>query len=518
VTQTETGGHFGLPGAVKDRSHSTVAHYPRLKGNMSGRWARVALSLVWLVLIVAQLTPPWIPGGHRQLGSELLLFWIVVLAATTCVATSSMLWFRAHRDDTAELGFHAAFLMGVSVLPLVHGVTTPGVLYGPNEATMTAVLWAVPISCLAALPLALPPERMHRLLSRWRWWTGGWITCQMLISVALLIHPSILPFHDMGSIEARMIVLSGAAFVAGLSFRQIKMYEIGGRPASLVVAFAYAAIGASFLVWIADRPLTFGFWLAHALDIAGVSGGTVVGFWLYRRGELEQKLLAPLVARQPLDALEIGLDPTVRRFMADLALKDVVTQVHVARTAETAMKVGEQLGLRPKDLRLLGLGALLHDIGKLEIDDEILKKPGRLTGDEFEYVKTHTAIGERLVQASPALADIGPIVRHHHERIDGRGYPDGLAGEQIPKLARVVAVCDAYDAMVHTRQYRQGMGTDRAAAVLREHAGSQWDSEVVAVLLYLAERGRIPAAPTKLASVAAQVGCSCTHELPEPVG
>lgn len=485
---------------------------------MSGIRARLCLGLVWVALIGAQLSPPWLPGERGQLGSAMLLFWVVTVAAGACVITSSMLWIRAHRDDTAELGFLATFLMAVSVLPLVHGVTTPGVLYGPNEAAMTSVLWAIPISCLASLPLALPADRIPWLLSRWRWWTGAWILFQFSLSLALLMYPSILPFHAMGSAEARVIALVGSVFVMGLSFRHIRMYEIGGRLASFFVACTYAAIGASFLVWIADTPLTFGFWLAHGLDTFGVLGGTVVGFVLYRRGEIEQRVLAPLVARQPLDALEIGLEPIVRRFMADLAQKDLVTQIHVARTAETAMKVGERLGLSASDLRLLGLGALLHDIGKLEIDDEILKKPGRLSSAEFEHIKTHAAIGERLVETSPALADVGPIIRHHHERIDGRGYPDGLAGELIPRLARVVSVCDAYDAMVHTRQYRQGMGTEMAAAVLREHAGTQWDAEVVAALLHLAERGRIPAAPTKLADVASQVGCSCTQELPELVG
>lgn len=481
------------------------------------RWrGKLILFGGWVGLAVAQLLPPHLPGGDRELGSPQLLFWIVVVAAAGCVITSAALYRRAWIDGTAELGVHAVFFMGVSLLPFVHGLTTPGILYGPNEATMSSVLWSVPVACFSALPIVLPARAARALLRRWRGWTVALLAIQVVLAVALLIEPSTLPSAQMGSLPARLVAIAAVGFVIVLSLRHLRLFEISGRPASLAVAGAYAAVGAGYLVWIADAPMTIGFWIAHAVDIAGVVVGTVVAAIAYRRGELEQRVLAPLVARDPLDALQLGLNPIVRRFMADLARKDLTTQIHVARTAETAMSVGDHLRLSPRELHLLGLGALLHDIGKLEIDSAILTKPGRLTDDEFEVIKTHAVLGERMMLASPELVEVAPIVRHHHERIDGRGYPDGLIGPLIPPLARIVSVCDAYDAMVHTRQYRTGMGVDKAQAILREHAGTQWDPKIVAALLHLAARDGIPSAPTKLANVASEVGCSCTHELPVP--
>lgn len=479
-------------------------------------WGRLILFGSWITLGCLQLLLPHLPGGDRQYGSAQLLFSLVVISAVACVMTSAALYRRAWIDNTAELGVHAAFFMAVSLLPLVHGVTIPGILYGQNEATMSSVLWSVPLACAAALPLVLPPQVARPLLKRWRTWTAALMGSQAVIAAALLIEPSVLPAYGMGSTEARLMVAAVVAFVVALSLRHLRLFEIGGHVASLAVAGAYVAVGASYLVWVADAPMTVGFWIAHLLDAGGVLVATVVALIAYRRGELERRVLAPLVAREPLDAFEIGLNPIVQRFMADLAQKDMTTQIHVARTAETAMRVGEHLCLAPKDLRVLGLGALLHDIGKLEIDSAILTKPGRLTDGEFEHVKTHAAMGERMMTEQPDLAEVAPIVRHHHERIDGRGYPDGLVGTNIPWLARIVSVCDAYDAMVHTRQYRTGMGVDKAQAILREHAGTQWDADVVAALLHLAERDAIPLAPTRLANVASQVGCSCTHDLPEP--
>ena len=134
--------------------------------------------------------------------------------------------------------------------------------------------------------------------------------------------------------------------------------------------------------------------------------------------------------------------------------------------------------------------------------DAILKKPGRLTDEEQTVMRSHALRGAVLVESSSVLTAVAPIVRHHHERVDGAGYPDGLSGDAIPLAARIVAACDAFDAMANTRQYRNGMGVARAVAVLREHSGSQWDAAVVENLARNVEH--LADAPT--AAVLANVG------------
>src|SRR5262249_6718710 len=126
---------------------------------------------------------------------------------------------------------------------------------------------------------------------------------------------------------------------------------------------------------------------------------------------------------------------------------------------------------------------LLHDIGKIAIDDQILRKPGRLSDDEFNKMKSHVLRGYEIVQMIPGLAWALPVVRGHHERWDGRGYPDGLAAEEIPLVARVVAVADAFDAMTSDRPYRPGMPAARAFAELQACVGSHFDPECVAAFL-----------------------------------
>jgi HD-GYP domain-containing protein (c-di-GMP phosphodiesterase class II) len=173
-----------------------------------------------------------------------------------------------------------------------------------------------------------------------------------------------------------------------------------------------------------------------------------------------------------------------------MVLSDVVeaddnyTAYHCRSVVELATAVGQELKLKPDDLQELEIAALLHDVGKIAIPKEILNKPARLTDSEFELMKTHTVEGQALLdRIGGRLARVGTIVRSCHERWDGRGYPDGLLGEEIPLAARVVFCCDAYSAMTTNRPYRQAMSRDEAVAELRANAGSQFEPRIVDALI-----------------------------------
>jgi two-component system, cell cycle response regulator len=154
---------------------------------------------------------------------------------------------------------------------------------------------------------------------------------------------------------------------------------------------------------------------------------------------------------------------------------------HLVGVAELAVAVGRQFGMDGEELDEVARAAELHDVGKIAIPEEILHKPGPLDADEWAFVQRHTLIGERILSAAPALRPVARIVRSTHERYDGSGYPDGLRGEGIPLGSRIVAVCDAYEAMVSDRPYRPALTPDEAVAELHRQAGSQFDPYVVEV-------------------------------------
>jgi putative nucleotidyltransferase with HDIG domain len=166
---------------------------------------------------------------------------------------------------------------------------------------------------------------------------------------------------------------------------------------------------------------------------------------------------------------------TITMLAQAVELKDPYTGGHTARVTAYSLLLAEELKVSPDDMELIRVGTPLHDIGKIGIDDAILRKPDRLTADEFEIMKRHTVKGDEILATCADLRSVRPIVRSHHERWDGKGYPDGLAGENIHLLARIVAVADAFDAMTSDRPYRKGMAADVAFAELERQSGLQFD-------------------------------------------
>ena len=180
-----------------------------------------------------------------------------------------------------------------------------------------------------------------------------------------------------------------------------------------------------------------------------------------------------------------------------LLLGDIVeadheyTGTHSQGVVSLALEVADELGMDARERRNVELGALLHDVGKIAIPKEIINKPGPLSPQEWTVVKTHTVEGQRMLdRVGGVLCEVGHVVRASHEHWDGSGYPDGLAGEQIPREARVVTCCDAFSAMTTTRSYRSAMSTADALAELRNHAGTQFDPAVVAAVATVVERSQ----------------------------
>lgn len=171
---------------------------------------------------------------------------------------------------------------------------------------------------------------------------------------------------------------------------------------------------------------------------------------------------------------------------AALDARDPYTAGHSLRVAEYSVEIGKRIGLSETALKDLRESGLLHDIGKIGIPDRILLKDGKLTDEEYEIMKSHPVLGETIlaqVQPPNAMAKLLPGVRSHHERFDGKGYPDGLAGHDIPQFGRIMAIADAFDAMTSNRPYRKGMPIQKALQILQQGSGTQWDPEYVSVFL-----------------------------------
>ena len=200
------------------------------------------------------------------------------------------------------------------------------------------------------------------------------------------------------------------------------------------------------------------------------------------RVELVARVRSALRLKRVYNSLD-SAEQVIYALAAAVEAKDPYTEAHTQRVAEAARRIGVRMGLAEEDLEALYRGGIIHDIGKIGVPDQILLKPGALEPHETDRMHMHPVIGESIVAPLQSGANLLPMIRHHHEHYDGNGYPDRLAGDEIPLLARIVSVCDAYDALTSDRPYRQGGTLEEALAVLRRGAGAQWDPQIVQIMV-----------------------------------
>jgi putative nucleotidyltransferase with HDIG domain len=191
---------------------------------------------------------------------------------------------------------------------------------------------------------------------------------------------------------------------------------------------------------------------------------------------------------------------SIRALAEAIDAKDPYTRGHSERVATYAATIATEMGLSAEDVDRIRLSALLHDVGKIGVDDRIIRKPTALTEEEFEAMKTHPIKGAAIMSAIPQLADVIPGMRHHHEKWTGGGYPDGLAGERIPLQARIVSVADTFDAMTTTRPYQKAMEIDFVVDRIRQFAGVRYDPRVVQAFLRAWEKGELMPIPVDVDS------------------
>jgi HD-GYP domain-containing protein (c-di-GMP phosphodiesterase class II) len=231
-------------------------------------------------------------------------------------------------------------------------------------------------------------------------------------------------------------------------------------------------------------------WDYHAYLLAGFGAAVYAVIVRGRQQRAISGVLADTFVDDPFAHIVRGYPEALSMLVKAVEVKDAYTHGHSLRTAELAVELGLQMSLPPDRLRVIARGAYLHDLGKIAIPDHILNKPGALTEEERKIVEMHPQHGFELASTAPSLHEVLPVILHHHERIDGNGYPSGLAGSAVPLEARVVAVADVWDALTSDRAYRPGWEHSQALAHIEAGRGTHFDPHVVdALVRVLLNRG-----------------------------
>jgi putative nucleotidyltransferase with HDIG domain len=439
--------------------------------------------LATLLVCAAPAVATALVGGRPAAMSALLHFSLVgTVAALTSGASVALSLAGARARDGRAVLMGTAFST-MTALFAIHALATPGFLVGANGVIALAGGLSIPAGAfllgLTALPALRRPGRIGLLLAIQLALFAGVVALGIF---GLLDAAAVPAVPAPRSAPALTLLAAGGACLAVLLVRALRTALLTRRAADLAVAVGCAWLGAALYANLVLGAMTLGFYLGHLLEIAAVALVGIPAALDIKRAGASRPLVGDLTAQELVAEEEAYLGARVRALMVRLGERDTSTEEHTRRVALLAASVADELRLPATARRHLAVGGLLHDIGKLSVPLEILRKPGPLDDAEFAAIKRHPVDGRRLLDELGGFpVAVRRLVSDHHERLDGRGYPAGLTAGQLPLETRILAVCDVYDALVSDRVYRAAWTPERAFALLRDEAHA-YDRVVVEAL------------------------------------
>lgn len=427
------------------------------------------------------------PGFHVVAVSAIAASALVVAILTGVVAA------RVREPAPVLLAIGCVF---VGALMLGHGLTTPGILGRPLNMWV-ARFPVLALAGFAASVLAATLGRdtfLKRIVARFPRGSLVAVTSGLVVGSGIIVARPTAGYGTQPVAGETILthVILGATFLALLVAGAVhwRRWRLGRDRLDLALVVA---------AWLsADAVVSFelgalwrvSWWDYHAYLLAGFAAAAFAVLTQYRRTRSVVDAVSTISAIDESERIARAYPEALTALTGAVEAKDRYTHGHSSRVADLAVRMGHRIGLGPDALRQLAHGALLHDVGKIGVPDGILNKPDSLTPEEWEWIKAHPIVGWEMASRAPSLRGTLSVVRHHHERWDGTGYPDGLAAREIPAPARIVAVADVWDALTSDRAYRPAWPAERAVEHLVTAREALFDPLCVdAFLDLMSERG-----------------------------
>jgi hypothetical protein len=457
---------------------------------------RDAFTLVLVAAGAAAILPPalihFVSRDPVSLSSK-THFWSVVLSSLIATAAGAALSYGGWRRQDARAVLVGTAFTVMAALLLVHGFASPGFIVDMNGVVSLTGAATLPVGGVILALSALPPARSRRAVKPLLLLQLGLMLGVVALGLVALWVPALVPSVPApASPVAVLTLVVGLVFYALLALRALRTVVLTRRVADLGVFVGLVWLAGALVPALLQSYLDLAWWLGHGLEVAGVLlVGAPVAADLFRSSP-SRPLAGDLRGKEIVSAEAAFLGSQVGALTRLLARKDEYTEGHTRRVALLAVDVGEELGLPPARLRELAIGGLLHDIGKLSVPDEILKKPAALDDEEYALVQRHPLNGDLLLGELGFSRHVRRLVRDHHERLDGTGYPHAIDARSISLETRVLTACDVYDALRSRRVYRDAWPHERALALLRDEIGSAFDGSCVEALERVLARQHAP--------------------------
>jgi hypothetical protein len=481
---------------------------------MTKSWAVVAWSLLALTptLLLGLFLGNVIPDASW--GSPTFHLYIVSFASLLALTLTILMSVAAFQLRDPRVLFLSLAFMGITGIFLTHGLTTPGELVPANPWVAISSPFAL---FVGAIFLALATIQWSPTITQWivnrqnlnlTLFAGIHVAYGVIaIGTSLTVTGGGMAMDDDAMYGMSMDMPGDVKTPFVSLFRFLEQPLVSHTLSAITVLLLLFVINHFLRVYAASRsPLAAGFFFSALLTLQSEISITTTSMWHLSWWEYHvvmvlalgiaiaglvreyvqtpslQGVVGGLLLRDTISQLQSGYTEVIVALVEAVEAKDPYTRGHTQRVAELAVLIGQDIGLSGERLKTLNQAAMLHDIGKISVPDSILNKPGRLTAEEFEFVKEHPVRGHRIIQNVRSLKQEVAGVRHHHERLDGTGYPDGLKGDAIPLDARIIAVADVFDALTSARPYRGPWSSQHAFQILDEEAGLTLDAECVGAL------------------------------------
>lgn len=439
------------------------------------------------------------PGHDPTLGSPAGHFYVVSPAALLAAAFALAVGGVGIRLRNHQVLFLALANLSLAVIFALHGLATPGLLLdaGTRVAPVAAQLsFLLTAAWLWLSTLPGDSAFVRAVCRKPAAVMTGWTLLLALVVVVFMRFPALADWVPVDRVPLEgPVALVACALLAAAGHRYWRAYRQSGFPLQGAIVYACSWLVAAQVIAAMGTVWRASWWIYHALLVLATLALHAGLLRQYAGGRSLDAAVRMLFEHDPTGAVLEGIAPSVRALVVATEARDPYTAGHGVRVALAALALGRELGLPLAQLRALAQGTLVHDVGKIQVPDHILNKPGPLTAEERRLVERHPLTGFDMCRRLGFMAEELQVIRSHHERWDGGGYPDGLRGEEIPLLARIVAICDVYDALTSNRAYRRALTHQAAREYIVSQAGTQFDPRLVEVWARLTANGPLIADP-----------------------
>jgi hypothetical protein len=465
---------------------------------MATRIAAIALAIPAALFAFLML----VPSADHQWGTQSFHFWVVSAASLLSAAACAILVLSARSMRETRVQFLILTFFTLGMLFSIHGLGTPGFIFDEPYASLSRSPWMATLGAgiFAALSVVQLPtiERGSRIKVP-QFIFGGTVALTGFYFVMSIAEPDWLAgFPSQDEWFQHTLTAITVSLLSFAAWRYYQSYQFARLPGQLAMTvgllyLAEAQVSLDFGVFWA-----YSWWMYHGLFLVAFCTVLLGWFWEVARARDGRAIAEALAMRDALAQMNRGRPMELVTLANQIENHDLETFRHVDRVAAFAYAIGRDMGFSAGRLRDLVMAGQMHDVGKIGLPSYILTKPGKLTDEEWAHIRQHPGKGEEIVHHIRDLASLGAIVRHHHERYDGSGYPDGLTGDDIPLEARIISVADTFDALTSERPYRPALSIEEAKAELLQVSGSQLDPNLVGTLIKLMDNGTLVMARKEL--------------------